>query len=270
MMRRVVFALLLSAAAALCTPLHAQHTLGVYAGCGMGTARFYPVQETRSTWGLYTAGLSWRHYGKQRGVGSFGVDLELLQSAFSYAPYASITEKEENYRYYSRHINTLSLPIVWQPHVYIKRRVRIFLEAAVTFSYRFSSTYENELALDDGIEPWKGKYEYKTARDNRWGYGLAGGGGVSVLIRQFELSFRARYYFGLGDILRNRNKYADNGQDGAENPFWASPLRSPLDNLTFTIGLSYRFNKEGFDVWKMPRRKREKREEGFNYQAAPY
>ena len=44
---------------------------------------------------------------------------------------------------------------------------------------------------------------------------------------------------------RNRNKYADNGIDGSENPFWTTPMRSPLDNLTISVGLSYRFNKEG-------------------------
>lgn len=57
----------------------------------------------------------------------------------------------------------------------------------------------------------------------RWGYGLAGGGGISFLIRRFEINVRARYYFGLSDVVRNRNKYADNGIDGSENPFWATP-----------------------------------------------
>lgn len=244
----------------------AQHTFGGYVGYGQGSSRLYPKQETRGTWGCYTAGLSWRHYGKQRFVGGFGIDLEFLQSAYSYAPYASITENEADYQYYTRRLNTITLPIVWQPHFYIKRRVRIFLEAAATFSYRFGGEYENELARDYGYEDWEGKYNYKTARDNRWGYGLAGGGGVAVLVRQFEIYARVRYYFGLGDVLRNRNKYADNATDGSENPFWATPLRSPLDNLNISIGLSYRFNKEGFDVWKIQRRKREKQSIGFGYQ----
>mgnify|MGYP000206924585 CR=1 FL=1 len=104
----------------------------------------------------------------------------------------------------------------------------------------------------------------KFARDNRWGYGLAGGGGIALLIRRFEINVRARYYFGLSDIVRNRNKYADNGIDGSENPFWATPMRSPLDNLTVSVGLSYRFNKEGFSTWK-PRPKREKNREVFKY-----
>ena len=111
---------------------------------------------------------------------------------------------------------------------------------------------------------WKGDYNYKTARDSRWGYGLAGGGGIAFLIRRFEINVRARYYFGLSDVVRNRNKYADNGIDGSENPFWTTPMRSPLDNLTISVGLSYRFNKEGFSTWK-PRPKREKNREVFKY-----
>ena len=138
------------------------------------------------------------------------------------------------------------------------------LEAAATFSYHLSSTYENEEAKASGAADWKGDYSFKLPRDNRWGYGLAGGGGIALLIRRFEINVRARYYFGLSDIVRNRNKYADNGIDGSENPFWATPMRSPLDNLTVSVGLSYRFNKEGFSTWK-PRPKREKNREVFKY-----
>jgi len=86
-----------------------------------------------------------------------------------------------------------------------------------------------------------------------------------VLIRRFEINIRARYYFGLSDIVRNRNKYADNATDGSENPFWATPMRSPLDNLTISVGLNYRFNKEGFSTWK-PRPKQDKNREVFKYE----
>ena len=140
----------------------------------------------------------------------------------------------------------------------------VYLEAAATFSYNFSSTYENEQARANGASDWKGTYDFKLPRDNRWGYGLAGGGGIAFLIRRFELNFRVRYYFGYSDIVRNRNKYSDNVGDGSENPFWATPLRSPLDNLTISVGLNYRFNKQGFETWK-PRPKREKNREVFKY-----
>lgn len=38
-----------------------------------------------------------------------------------------------------------------------------------------------------------------------------------------------------------------------------------MDNLNISIGLSYRFNKEGFDSWNTPRRKREKAGVEFSY-----
>lgn len=47
----------------------AQHTLGFTVGYGMGNGRFQPQQEMRAIWGLYSGGLSWRYYGKQRFVG---------------------------------------------------------------------------------------------------------------------------------------------------------------------------------------------------------
>ncbi len=241
---------------------NAQHTLGFYGGYGMGTARIYPKQETRGVWGLYTGGLSWRHYGKQRFAGGFGIDLEWMESAYSFATNTWIVEDKEDYLWYTRRINTISLPIVWQPHLYIKQRARVFLEAAATFSYRFKSTYQDEAISEEYFD-----YNFKTPRDNRFGYGLAFGAGFSVLVKQFEIQLKGRYYFGLGDALKNRNKYADSATDGNENPFYAQPLRTPLDNIMMTIGVSYRFNKEGFDVWFIERPKRQKTTVGFGYKA---
>lgn len=259
-------ALLLAAALPLCGTVSAQHTLGVTAGYGMGSSRLYPDQETRGVWGLYSAGVQWRYYGTQKIVGGFGIDLEFLQRGFSFAPYASSTENKADYLWYTRKVNSILLPIVWQPHVYVARnRLRIFLEAAAFFSFNINSTYVNEVAREAGKPNWEGKYTFVTARDNRWGYGLAGGGGVAVLIRQFEISFRARYYFGYSDVVRNRNKYSGNAGDSPANPFASTPVRSPLDNLNLSIGLSYRFNKEGFNEWKVRREKKPKNNEQFNY-----
>ena len=84
-------------------------------------------------------------------------------------------------------------------------------------------------------------------------------------MKQLEFSVRVRYYFGYSDLLRNHNKYAGNSTDGNENPFPQTPHRSPLDNLTFSIGVSYRFNKSGFTEWNNRPPKRDKNKEVFNY-----
>ena len=249
----------------------AQHTFAVTTGCGMATSRLYPAQETRPIWGAWQSGVSWRYYSLPRFVGCVGVDLEWMQRGFSYAPYASIYDNKKQYKYYRRNYNAFMLPIVWQPHFYLfKNHLRVYLEAAVTFSCNFAPTFENREPYtfgsmnNQGLTVIEGKYKMRSERDNRFCYGLAGGGGIDLLFGQVEVGVRVRYDFGYSDIMRNRNKYYDNGLDQqtnpGENPFWYTPLRSPLDNLTFSIKVGWRFNKEGFAEWDHKPQKRKNKE----------
>ena len=125
MKRHIIAGLLAFAALAAWQGASAQHTLGFTVGYGMGNGRFQPQQEMRAMWGMYSGGLSWRYYGTQRFVGGFGVDLEFLQQGCSFAPNASLVEEKKDYLYYSRHVNSIVLPVVWQPHVYMLSLIHI-------------------------------------------------------------------------------------------------------------------------------------------------
>jgi hypothetical protein len=249
----------------------AQHTLSVTGGTGASYARFYPTEVTKWIWGCESIGLSWRFYSpKPRFVGAIGLDLDYLQRGFSYAYYdnpETVTDEFGNqkiihhYQYYTRRVNSLMLPFVWQPHIYAARnRIRIFAEAAVVFSYNISSSYEYQ----NNRFP-SNKYEWKIPRDNRFGYGLAGGVGFAVLLGQAEVGLKAKYDFGYSDILKNRNKYYSNDTDGRENPFGYQPLRSPVDNLTFLLSVGWRFDARGFDEWFVVRPKKERGLDSFNF-----
>lgn len=266
MMRRLflIFVFWAALIVGAANPASAQHTFGLSGGAGSSTVRFYPKQETKSVLGGYNFGLSWRYYSLPRFVGAVGADLEYMQRGFSYG-YAYTTSIDEQgkeqreYYYYNRNYNSIMLPIVWQPHIYLaKNHIRLYLEAALTISYNFAGDWEYE---DTGE---KGPYDWRLERDNRWAYGLAGGGGFALLFGRCELGVRARYYFGYADLLRNRNKYYDNATDGAENPFRLTPLRSPQDNINISVTLAYRFNKDGFTEWTY-KPKREQRTREFNY-----
>jgi hypothetical protein len=247
----------------------AQHTLTLTGGTGVSTARFYPAEMTKWLWGSETVGLSWRYYSdKPRFVGCVGVDLEFLERGFSHG-YAYIPEYKDDkeirhYQYYTRNINSLMLPIVWQPHFYVaKNRLRLFIEAAFVLSFNISANYSYQ---DDRYPA--GDYEWKVPRDNRFGYGLSGGAGFAVLLGQVELGLKAKYNFGYSDIMKNRNKYYSNTTDGRENPFYYTPLRSPLDNINVMFTIGWRFNKRGFDAWYVERPKKEPRMKTFNFSAA--
>ena len=252
----------------------AQHTLTVTGGSGMSYARFYPAEVTKSVPGCESFGLSWRFYSpKPRFVGAVGLDLDFVERGFAFAYYddpETIVDEFGNekiihhYEYYMRRMKSLMLPFVWQPHVYAAHnRLRLYLEAAVVFSYNISSSYEYQNNRYPG-----GEYEWKIPRDNRFGYGLAGGAGFAVLFDQLELGLKAKYDFGYSDILKNRNKYYSNDTDGgygSMNPFGYQPLRSPIDNLTFLVTVGWRFNARGFDEWFTERPKRERTLDSFNF-----
>ena len=247
----------------------AQHTLTLVGGTGSTYARLYPAEETKWLWNAESFGVAWRYYSdKPRFVGAVGVDLEYMERGYTYGyAYTShyVDEKEvRTYQFYERNINSLMLPIVWQPHFYlVNNRLRLFVEAAFVLSFNISSNYSYE---NDRFPA--GKYEWKVPRDNRFGYGLSGGAGFAVLIKQLEIGFKARYNFGYSDILKNRNKYYSNTTDGRENPFYYTPLRSPVDNLTFSLTLGWRFNKRGFNEWFTERVNRTERLDSFNFSDA--
>ncbi len=256
------------------TPLAAQHTLGVVGGVGSSWESVYPVVEGRSIYGLMNLGLSWRSYTAEPYVGCFGIDLEYIQRGFSISPNASLVGEGEQLYYYSRKINTLMIPIVWQPHVYmIDRRIRVFAEAAATFSIDLNSTFDNDYQrqLEGGVQGdiYEGDYDYILARDNRFGYGLAFGGGVAYLQGKIEIMARFRYYYGLSDVVRNRNKYYGNTYGDVENPFSVTPIRSPISSMNFSVGVNYHFGELGFRAWDRKKREKVKKEEkissGFNY-----
>ena len=64
----------------------AQHTIAVTGGTGYATSRLYPAQETKPIWGTYQVGFSWRYYSMPRFIACFGIDVELLQRGYSFAP----------------------------------------------------------------------------------------------------------------------------------------------------------------------------------------
>ncbi len=221
-----LYGVFLALAALAATPSAAQHYVGVKGGYASGSVRLFPPTQTLSLWNLYTGGVSWKYYSTQKYVGGVGADLEYIQQGY----------RQENFKgsdtLYVRQVNSIMLPMIWQPHFYFfERRIRVFVNLGVTFSYVLNSSYQWRSRTDGIFE--QGDYEMELVRDNRFGYGLVGGAGIGYLAGRMEYFGEFRYYVGYSDVLKNRNKYASN------------PLRSPLDDMTFCVGVYYRLGKGG-------------------------
>ena len=212
---------------------HAQHYIGVSGGAGLGSVRMFPHTETGGIWGLGSGGFSYKYHGGMKYVGGIGSDLIFLQQGYTEEiPDYSI---EDTTRTFNRKVNSLMLPIFWQPHINLfNGNMRVFINLGVAFSYNINSTFEVESEQNGFIA--SGEYPMLLVRDNRWGYGLCGGVGFNVVLAgRFEIGAEGRYYYGYNDVLRNRNKYSSN------------PLRSPLDNINISMTLHYRLGRSEAD-----------------------
>lgn len=107
---------------------------------------------------------------------------------------------------YSRTVNYLQLPFL--AHIYFGRRGRFFINAGPSVSVAIGeSTSSNFNHADVGsVEgfPNRVTYQYGMTVENRFDYGISGGiGGELSINRRNALYLEARYYFGLGNMLRS-------------------------------------------------------------------
>lgn len=219
-----------------------QHYIGVRGGYGVGMGRFYPPQEEKMVWGMYTGGIAWKYYSHEKYLGGIGAEIEYVRKAYEYNLSKSGVVTDSTYR---RTINTVQVPLIWQPHAnMMNNRLRVFLNAGIAFQYNFPVSQVDSLLR--GEVYYREKYESKLIRDNPFGYGLIGGLGFNVIMSRWEFTVEARYYFGFGDILRNTDKYPGN------------PRRSPMDNITLSTGFFYRLTD---GLHNPPQTKRQRKRE---------
>lgn len=210
-----------------CYGLSAQHYVGVRVGYGAGSARFTPKEETGFQWGLPSAGLSYKYYGDTRFAGAVEVDLMYRQNGFKYF----MTSGRDTS--YHRTVSSVELPLMWQPHVnFFNNRARFFVNLGVNFYYHLDSSkewYQNAA----GVKFDQRDYDLGITRDNRLGYGLCGGAGLSYMTGRLEFAAEMRYNFGYSDLIKSRAKNKENK--------WT---RSPVDNLSGNLAVYYRLGRD--------------------------
>ncbi len=221
----------------------AQHYIGAKVGYGAMQGRFYPVKEGGMQWGRYTGGVMWKYYSAQQVVGGVSAELEYQMRGYKIIT-EGIRSDTTNYTMKTRTVSSVTLPLIWQPHLYMaNRHVRLFLNAGFTLTYNLGTgddlTTFTQTVYDNGGKTFETEtvpYMMETSRDVRWNYGFLGGFGVGVLFGRMEVFAEARYYYGMSDILRTKTKYVFN-EEGS--------IRSELDNLFVTVGVFFRLGKGG-------------------------
>ncbi|MEF9949935.1 MAG: porin family protein [Mucinivorans sp.] len=209
-------------------PVAVDHIFGIRGGLGLGNARMEPSRNNKTlpNW-LQNYGISYRFdVPAQKYVGTIEIDLQYMEKGFAYA----VSFAEDNNEIYSRKYSVIEFPILWQPYFpFGKGESRVFVNLGPFLSYTLSGT-ERTTNIKTG-EYVEHKYLYDPLRDNRVEYGVIVGGGVAIGIKRFAVTLDFRYNIALSDALKGVNNYAGN------------PFRSPVDQMSLSLGLQYRFIK---------------------------
>lgn len=205
---------------------YGQHYIGIRGGGGGGNVRFKPNQETALHMITPLAGISYKYYGGDKFFGGIEIDLSVQQKGYKVLP------RPKSDSSYIRTITSIELPFLWQPHIdMFKKRARFFLNAGPYVSYNLSSR-EKFITKEDG-EIYNREYKFNNEKDNRMEYGLTFGAGYGVTIaKRIDVQAEFRYNFGLSNILKSHTKYPSN------------PSESPMDFLSVSIGVYYKFGKD--------------------------
>jgi hypothetical protein len=230
----------------------AQHYVGAKVGYGAAMGRFQTVYgkvDGAMTWNKYTGGVMWKYYTPQQVVGGVAAELEYQTRGYRSFEQGVIISDTTSYSFTTRVVNSISMPLIWQPHIYLaNRHLRVFINAGVVFSYNLGlgDTFTTSHYDADSGTTTSQTVPYKmiTARDNRWNYGICGGFGFGVLFGRCEVFAEGRYYFGMSDIMRNQAKYIFNEE---------KLMRSELDNLFINVGVFFRLGKG--DITELPLRR---------------
>lgn len=230
-MKRIISILTL-AFLAFTQEAHAQDLyLGIRGGVGGGSIAIRPFQETKATFGVPEFGISILYKGKGKYVDGLEANINYATSEYQWLAKAKSDSS------YTRKINAVEIPIMWHARFDMdKERFSVFINLGPYVSYDISSS-EHWAGDNKAGSRWENrsrKYTYNTLVDNRIGYGIIGGGGISYLIGgRILLSVEARYRFGLSDVYRNPNKYPKSEYN-----------QSQVSQYRVTAGISYRFGKK--------------------------
>lgn len=226
-----------------CLPAEAQQVkpefyVGVRGGIGGGTIS--TRRAKKAVFGFPEGGLSVIYKGRIKYFDALQGEVNYARSGFRWLA------KAQSDSSYTRTIDAVEIPFMWHPNITMFREnFSIFLNAGPYVSYAVSS---HEYYRGDDVETstWRNrdnKYEFNPGRDNRLGYGLLGGVGVSYLIGgRVLIQAEARFKWEMNDLFKNQNHY-----------ILPTQSESQISQYRVSLGIYYRFGE------KRVRQKREKK-----------
>ncbi len=176
-----------------------EFTVGIKGGTTLSSVAFTPT-VTQSLLLGYTGGVSVRYIEEK----FFGLIAEVNYTQCGWKE----TFEDDPYKY-SRSLDYVTIPFL--THFFFGNRVvRGFINAGPQVGFLLNSSYKSNFDINNLPEfsqKSKVKEIYTMEIANSFDYGITGGAGIEFRIkRKHGIVLEGRYYYGLGDIFKNRKK----------------------------------------------------------------
>ena len=135
---------------------------------------------------------------------------------------------------YSRELNYLELPLM--THIYFgKKAVRCFFNLGPQASLFLSEKEKTNINVSTITDP-SDFQEVGKPIENKFDWGICGGGGFEVFTRTGSYIVEARYYYGLGNIFGSSRDVEGTGENSKrKDPFSQSSMSVISVNFTYLI-----------------------------------
>ncbi|WP_455586380.1 porin family protein [Bacteroides sp.] len=178
--------------------------IGINGGVNLNKVTFQPKIKQNMPMGI-TGGLTVRYISEKYFAMICGAQLELNISQRGWDDlFETADGKKDLSRSYSREMNYLEIPFLAHLAFGREKGVQFFINLGPQIAFLVS---ESEKASGWTQEQINAREEYGKKIENKFDYGIAGGGGLEIRTKRAgNFLLEGRYYFGLADFYKTRKK----------------------------------------------------------------
>ena len=178
--------------------------LGVNGGINLSTVSFQKHRVKQNMLMAPTFGVTARYISEKYFAMICGLQVELNYSQLGWDKKFEFADGTENKnKGYTHKLNYLQLPFL--AHLAFGRDYgfQFFINLGPQIGYMISDSYSHKGLTDAELEV----EEYGKAIQNKFDYGIVGGGGVEIRTRKLgSFIIEGRYYYGLSDFYNSAKK----------------------------------------------------------------
>jgi hypothetical protein len=187
-------------AAAQVGELRNNFAVGFNGGINLNSVSFSPTIKQGSLMGI-TGGLTARYISEKYFAMICGIQMEL-----NYSQHGWIEKYEESTDSYSRTMDYVEIPLLAHLAFVKDRGVQLFLNLGPQIGFLLKENEKYEYTGNNWEPHTNVKEQYGKTADNKFDYGITGGGGLELKTKAGNFLLEGRYYFALSDFYGNTKK----------------------------------------------------------------